>query len=83
MSGGQMRNRWNVKTDSLADKKDSLYWVAVRSVPLKPEEVQSYIHKEKLTVSKDSLQKDSAKTRSGRGKDHAGILGGGYIPDKE
>lgn len=43
------RNRWNVKTDSLADKKDSLYWVAVRSVPLKPEEVQSYIHKEKLT----------------------------------
>lgn len=62
------RNRWNVKTDSLADKKDSLYWVAVRSVPLKPEEVQSYIHKEKLTVSKDSLQKDSAKTRSAGGK---------------
>ena len=58
------RNRWNVKTDSLADKKDSLYWVAVRSVPLKPEEVQSYIHKEKLTVSKDSLQIVCANTSS-------------------
>lgn len=53
-------HRWNITTDSLAGKKDSLYWAAVRSVPLKPEEVQSYIQKEKLTAPKDSLRKDSA-----------------------
>lgn len=52
--------RWKLTTDSLAGKKDSLYWAAVRSVPLKPEEVQSYIQKEKLTAPKDSLRKDSA-----------------------
>lgn len=53
----------NTTTDSLADKKDSLYWIAVRSVPLKPEEVQSYVNKEKL-MAVDSLQKDSVKMSS-------------------
>ena len=61
------RNRWNVKTDSLAGEKDSLYWAAVRSVPLRPEEIQSYVYKEKLSLSKDSLQEDdSIKTSVGR-----------------
>lgn len=59
-----LADRWNVATDSLADKKDSLYWAAVRSVPLKPEEIQSYINKEKLIAPKDSLRKDSVKGRS-------------------
>ena len=60
-------NRWNVKTDSLAGEKDSLYWAAVRSVPLRPEEIQSYVHKEKLSLSKDSLQEDdSIKTSVGK-----------------
>ena len=57
----------NVKTDSLAGEKDSLYWAAVRSVPLRPEEIQSYVYKEKLSLSKDSLQEDdSIKTSVGR-----------------
>ena len=57
----------NVKTDSLAGEKDSLYWAAVRSVPLRPEEIQSYVHKEKLSLSKDSLQEDdSIKTSVGK-----------------
>lgn len=60
--------RWSIATDSLADKKDSLYWAAVRSVPLKPEEVQSYIQKEKLTAPKDSLRKDSAEASAVAGK---------------
>ncbi|WP_071147185.1 DUF5686 and carboxypeptidase regulatory-like domain-containing protein [Bacteroides ihuae] len=50
-------NETNTKTDSLAGQKDSLYWATVRSVPLRPEEMQSYIRKEKLTVVKDSLTK--------------------------
>lgn len=56
-----------MKTDSLAGEKDSLYWAAVRSVPLRPEEIQSYVHKEKLSLSKDSLQEDdSLKTSIGK-----------------
>ena len=46
--------RKDTQVDSLADKRDSLYWTAVRSVPLRLEEVQSYQYKEKI-VLKDSL----------------------------
>lgn len=60
--------RWNVTTDSLAGAKDSLYWAAVRSVPLKPEEIQSYVNKEKLATSKDSLRKDSMERNTVGGK---------------
>ncbi|NDV83080.1 carboxypeptidase-like regulatory domain-containing protein [Bacteroides sp. 51] len=51
------RRSWeyDVKKDSLADKRDSVYWAAVRSVPLKPEEVQSYAYKETLKPLNDSL----------------------------
>ena len=43
-----------LKTDSMAAHRDSLYWLAVRSVPLKPEEVQSYTFQKELTIPKDS-----------------------------
>lgn len=49
--------RGSVKKDSLADKKDSLYWATVRSVPLRPEELESYRRKELQSLSKDSLKK--------------------------
>ncbi len=52
----------NTITDSLADKKDSLYWASVRSVPLRVEEVESYLRKERITVSKDSLRQGKEKT---------------------
>ena len=55
-------------TDSLADKKDSLYWAAIRSVPLKPEELQSYLNKEKIVASRDSLRHDSIREQSIGGK---------------
>ena len=67
----------NVKTDSLAGEKDSLYWAAVRSVPLRPEEIQSYVHKEKLSLSKDSLQEDdSIKTSVGKKIIQTFLMGG-------
>lgn len=47
------------KKDSLAERRDSVYWAAVRSVPLKPEEVQSYVYKEKLKTSQQNAQGDS------------------------
>lgn len=51
--------RANTEVDSLADKKDSLYWATVRSVPLKPDEQQSYQYKEQKMLQKDSLDKKS------------------------
>lgn len=47
--------RADIKIDSLADKKDSLYWTAVRSVPLRLEELQSYHYKEEKILLTDSL----------------------------
>lgn len=55
-----------VKRDSLAERKDSLYWASVRSVPLRPEELESYLRKEKQSLPKDSLQKMSPSS-SGTG----------------
>lgn len=61
-----VKRQVNVKTDSLAGTKDSLYWAAIRSVPLRPEELQSYIQKEKPSAPKDSLhRKDSTNTSVG------------------
>lgn len=56
------RRSWEYdqKKDSLADKRDSVYWVAVRSVPLKPEEIESYAYKEKLKPITDSLGRTTA-----------------------
>lgn len=51
----------NTTTDSLADKKDSLYWASVRSVPLRAEEVQSYLHKKEIIAPKDSLRQGKKK----------------------
>lgn len=39
--------RKDTQVDSLADKRDSLYWTTIRSVPLRLEEVQSYNIKKK------------------------------------
>lgn len=50
---------YNAQTDSLANKRDSTYWKNVRSVPLRPEEMESYAYKEKLTMMNDSVKKDS------------------------
>lgn len=46
--------RKDTQVDSLADKRDSIYWTTVRSVPLRLEEVQSYQYKEKI-ILQDSL----------------------------
>lgn len=46
-----------ITKDSLADKKDSTYWAAIRSVPLRQEELESYLRKEKQRSSNDTLPK--------------------------
>lgn len=47
----------SVERDSLSEQKDSLYWATVRSVPLRPEELDSYLRKERQSLPKDSLRK--------------------------
>lgn len=55
----------SVERDSLAGKKDSVYWATVRSVPLRTEELESYMRKEKQSLSKDSLRKMSGASGTG------------------
>ena len=52
------------QTDSLAGKRDTFYWASIRSVPLRLEEVQSYIEKEKKLVPKDTLSNKEKRERS-------------------
>lgn len=54
-----------VTVDSLAGKRDSLYWMAVRDLPLREEEIVSYQIKDSLKQQVDSLQsRDSLQNRS-------------------
>lgn len=67
---------FNVKTDSLAGERDSLYWGAIRSVPLRPEEMQSYVHKEKLIAKKDTTHVKDSTDKSLAGKMVSLLLAG-------
>lgn len=60
--------RKDTQVDSLADKRDSLYWTAIRSVPLRLEEVQSYQYKEEKIALKDLSpgEKSEKKTAVGQ-----------------
>lgn len=60
--------RKDTQVDSLADKRDSLYWTTIRSVPLRLEEVQSYQYKEEKLALKDlsSGEKSEKKTAVGQ-----------------
>lgn len=60
--------RKDTQVDSLADKRDSLYWTTIRSVPLRLEEVQSYQYKEEKIALKDLSpgEKSEKKTAFGQ-----------------
>ena len=60
--------RKDTQVDSLADKRDSLYWTTIRSVPLRLEEVQSYQYKEEKIALKDLSpgEKNEKKTAVGQ-----------------
>lgn len=54
----------NIQTDSLAGKRDSLYWTSIRSVPLRLEEVQSYQLREEDILQKDSLPEEKSRKQT-------------------
>lgn len=67
--------KYKVESDSLATKRDSLYWGQVRTIPLGLEELESY-------EKKDSIQQrfDSIRTKNDYKKFSIGdILSGGKI----
>ena len=68
----------NLTTDSLAGERDSLYWINVRSVPLKSEEVESYVFKREMHNIVDSLTARTLKPRSIYGKIFKTLIFGGY-----
>ena len=58
----------NLTTDTLAEQRDTLYWINVRSIPLKPEEVESYVFKQEMHNLVDSITDRTLKPRSIYGK---------------
>lgn len=60
--------RKDTQVDSLADKRDSLYWTAIRSVPLRLEEVQSYQYKEEKIALKESSPQDKSDKKTAVGQ---------------
>ncbi|MDR1918595.1 MAG: DUF5686 and carboxypeptidase regulatory-like domain-containing protein [Tannerellaceae bacterium] len=49
------RSKTQITVDTLAQSRDSLYWSAVRNLPLREEELQSYREKDSL-ILRDSLR---------------------------
>jgi len=56
------------KVDSLASKKDSVFWSALRPAPLEREEIRGYIKADSLaTIEKKKAEGDSAKESKSKG----------------
>mgnify|MGYP002986139632 FL=1 len=60
--------RKDTQVDSLADKRDSLYWTTIRSVPLRLEEVQSYQYKEEKIALKDLSPGEKSENKTAVGQ---------------
>lgn len=71
--------KWNenyqVKTDSLATKQDSTYWLNVRSIPLSDSELQSYVVKDSIQQYVDSVRKEHTDASF----DFSDLLTGGQL----
>lgn len=63
-----------VNTDSLAGKRDSVYWSTVRSIPLRQEEVNSYLGKQQADFRKDSIRRLDSTQVDGKSSKVAGQI---------
>lgn len=68
-------DKYKIKTDSLASKRDSLYWLQIRAIPLSIKEEISYVNKDSVQHRIDSLR----SKYSNRKFDASDILTGGHI----
>lgn len=70
---------YSYKVDTLAAKKDSTYWEAIRPVPLTSKEVVSYIKDDSTYMAqKEQSEKDSLRVRNGDRFGLGDLLNGGY-----
>jgi hypothetical protein len=58
------RKNVNVTVDSLAKSRDSVYWAQIRSLPLKTEEIVSYIKKDSLKIKFEEVRTNSNSKKS-------------------
>ncbi len=70
---------YSFRVDTLAAKKDSMYWAKIRPVPLTVKEVQSYKREDSTYVAdKAQAEADSSIRRNGKRFKGMDILTGGY-----
>ncbi|WP_420387934.1 DUF5686 and carboxypeptidase regulatory-like domain-containing protein [Roseivirga sp.] len=70
---------YSFRIDSLAAKKDSLYWESIRPVPLTSKEVASYVKDDSTYVAeKIKAEADSSKVRNGQKFKPGQIFTGSY-----
>lgn len=67
-----------ITVDTLAQFRDSLYWTDVRSLPLRPEEIESYKDKDSLLL-KDESGQASITVDIGHSSSRHSLLSGGRI----
>lgn len=69
-----------ISVDSLANKRDSIYWAATRDLPLRPEEVESYKNKDSLKLMNESGERQIViYTGSSGGSIWGKLIGGDDI----
>lgn len=66
---------YRIESDSLATKRDSLYWSQIRFIPIDSLEVDSYLKKDSIQLRIDSMRKKHHNTKFSWGS----ILSGGKI----
>ena len=70
---------YSFEMDTLAAKKDSLYWAKIRPVPLTSKEIQGYQRDDSVYVAeKKQRDADSLVLRNGNKLRLRGLLSGGY-----
>ncbi|MDH6355227.1 hypothetical protein M2132_001565 [Dysgonomonas sp. PH5-45] len=71
----KLDTNYHVKSDSLATKKDSTFWLSVRNAPLNEREIVSYEMKDSIQHRVDSLREKETNTKFRWGS----ILTGGKV----
>ncbi len=84
----EVTSTYNFKVDSMATKRDSLYWENIRPIPLTKLEVKGYKVVDSMVVAdKEEARKDSLGVRKKKKKEGFGVgdllFGGSYGKTKE
>ncbi|MFK7983182.1 MAG: DUF5686 and carboxypeptidase regulatory-like domain-containing protein [Saprospiraceae bacterium] len=84
----EVTSTYNFEIDSMATKRDSLYWENIRPIPLTKLEVKGYVVVDSMIIAdKEEAKKDSLGVRKNKKKEGFGVgdllFGGSYGKTKE